>query len=158
MTPRDIEHLSHCLELAREAFEAGDAPFGSILVSDDNKVIAESRNRIHELNVLAHPEFDLARWAIENLTSQERKSTMMYTSGEHCPMCAAAHGWAGLGSIVYLSSAGQLAEWRKEAGAPIAQIRFYPIQDILPFVSVKGPGTGPLLEEIKALQMAYLSR
>jgi len=25
----------------------------------------------------------------------------MYTSGEHCPMCAAAHGWVGIGKLVY---------------------------------------------------------
>jgi len=30
------------------------------------------------------------------MTPAERLQATVYTSGEHCPMCAAAHGWAGL--------------------------------------------------------------
>lgn len=151
----DYKHLEHCLKLAHEAFEAGDAPFGSILVNAENEVIAEARNRINEVNVLSHPEFELARWAADHLSPEERKNVTMYTSGEHCLMCSAAHGWAGLGDIVYLSSASQLHEWMKETGAPSPPIRFYPIQDILPGISVKGPAKGPLLDKIKTLQIAY---
>lgn len=155
MSPIDYKHLEHCLKLAREAFEAGDAPFGSILVNARNEVIAEARNRINEINVLSHPEYELARWAVDHLTPEERRKTTIYTSGEHCPMCSAAHGWAGLGNIVYLSSAEQLQEWMQETGAPSAPIRFHPIQEIIPAVSVKGPANGPLLEEIKSLQIAF---
>ena len=155
MTPEDYEHLEHCLLLAQEAYEAGDAPFGSILVNAENEVIAEARNRINEINVLSHPEYELARWAADHLSPEERKNVTMYTSGEHCPMCLAAHGWAGLGDIVYLSSAAQLHEWMKETGASSAPIRFHPIQDIIPGISVKGPATGPLLDKIKALQIAF---
>ena len=31
-TPVDQAHLRRCIELAREAFDAGDEPFGSLLV------------------------------------------------------------------------------------------------------------------------------
>lgn len=158
LTSKDMQYLNRCLQLAREAFEAGDAPFGSILVSDGNEVIAEARNRSHQMNILAHPELELSNWAIENLTAEDRKATTMYTSGEHCPMCAAAHGWAGLGAIVYLSSARQLGHWRKEAGAPKAPVQFIPVQQIVPSIKVKGPAGGELLQEIKALQMAYFEK
>ncbi len=158
LTSQDLEHLSRCLELARKALEAGDAPFGSILVSAENEVIAQARNRSHQINVLAHPEFELSRWAIENMTEENRKTTTMYTSGEHCPMCAAAHGWAGLGTIVYLSSARQLVKWREEAGAPNAPIQFIPVQQIIPSIRVKGPAEGELLQEIKTMQMAYFEK
>ncbi len=77
---------------------------------------------------------------------------MMYTSGEHCPMCAAAHGWVRLGTIVYLSSAKQLGEWLDTVQMPI---RFYPIKEIVPNGVVKGPDTGKLLEAIKKLQLEY---
>ncbi|MDX1362989.1 nucleoside deaminase [Arenibacter latericius] len=151
----DLQHLAHCLSLAEEAVNAGDKPFGSLLVNQKNEVIASARNRVNELNNLAHPEIELAHWAAKNLSAEERNKTVMYTSGEHCPMCAAAHGWVGLGGIVYLSSAKQLKEWMLEMKVPAAPIQFYPIQDIIPNIQVKGPASGKLLEGIKALHKKY---
>ena len=153
----DLKHLRHCLRLAKTALEAGDQPFGSILVSADNKVLAEARNRINEINNLAHPEIELARWATKHLNEEERKCTTLYTTGEHCPMCAAAHGWVGLGKIVYLSSGQQLSEWFKEMDAPPAPVRMIPIQDIAPGVVVVGP-VPKLADEIKELHRRYYRR
>src|SRR5699024_12203067 len=42
-----------------------------------------------------HPEFELARWAANNMSPEARAQATVYTSGEHCPMCAAAHAWVG---------------------------------------------------------------
>lgn len=151
----DLQYLERCLELAEEALQAGDSPLGSILVSRDGKILAEARNRIHELNALAHPEFELARWALDNLNLEERKQATMYTSGEHCPICAAAHGWAQIGGVVYLSSASQLGLWRKEMGAPDSPINFYPIEKIVKDIRVKGPASGRLTERIKDLHLQY---
>ena len=49
----------------------------------------------------------------------ERAGATVYTSGEHCPMCAAAHGWVGLGRVVYVASSAQLAGWLEEMGVPL---------------------------------------
>src|SRR3712207_6925299 len=57
-----------------------------------------------------HPEFAIARWAATHLTPDERAAATVYTSGEHCPMCAAAHAWAGLGRIVYARSEAHTSE------------------------------------------------
>ena len=110
-----------------------------MLVNAKDEVLAEARNRTNEINNLAHPEIELAYWAAEWLTEEERKQTILYTSGEHCPMCAAAHGWVGLGKIVYLSSGQQLSEWMDEMNVPPAPIRMVPIQEIAPEVEVVGP-------------------
>lgn len=155
LTEKDLEHLRHCLTLAQEALAAGDEPFGSILVNDQDEVLAEARNRVNALNRLAHPEIELAYWAADHLSPEERRQTRMYTTGEHCPMCAAAHGWVGLGEIVYLSSAAQLTQWLAELGTPAAPIQFLPVQAIIADISVKGPATGELLEEIKQLHVHY---
>ncbi|MFZ5677369.1 MAG: nucleoside deaminase [Pseudomonadota bacterium] len=136
----DLKHIRRAVELAREALEAGDEPFGSVLVSGDGKVLAEDRNRVAGGDQTRHPEFDLARWAGENMTMAERAKATVYTSGEHCPMCAAAHGWAGLGRIVYAASSRQLNQWRREMGATgESPVRSLPIQEIAPFVKVEGP-------------------
>ena len=157
-TENDLKHLEHCLALAKEAFEAGDEPFGSILVNRKNEVIATARNRVNELNVLAHPEIELATWAANNLSKEERREVNMYTSGEHCPMCATAHGWVGLGEIVYLSSAAQLGEWLQEANANPAPVNFIPASELLKNTAVRGPFKGALLQEIKNLQLKYHSK
>ncbi len=55
------------------------------------------------------------------MTPEERSKTTVYTSGEHCPMCAAAHGWVGLGRIIYASSSEQLVQWVSEMGETLKQ-------------------------------------
>ena len=146
----DLKHLRRCVELASEALEAGDEPFGSVLVSKEGTVLAEDRNRIASGDRTQHPEFALARWAANNMTPQQRAAATVYTSGEHCPMCAAAHGWVGLGRIVYATSSAQLAEWLAEFGAPEPPITILPIQAIVPNILVEGPVV-ELSESVKDL-------
>lgn len=147
----DEKYLRRCLELAKEAVEAGDEAFGSVLVNEEGKIISEARNRVNEKTILAHPEIDLAYWAAENLSEEERAKTRMYTTGEHCPMCSAAHGWVGIGTLVYLNSAKQLGEWQKKFNLAAAPINFLPVEDIIKNVEVRGPAEDDLLEEIKKL-------
>lgn len=155
LTDIDLTHLRHCLALAAEALHAGDEPFGSLLVAADGQVLAEARNEVNAKNSLAHPELALAQWAVAHLGPAERAAATVYTSGEHCPMCAAAHGWVGLGKIVYLSSAAQVGQWLREVGAPAAPVQMLPVQTIVPGLAVAGPVEGELLQAIKELQVAY---
>lgn len=154
----DEKYLRRCLELAAESVEAGDEAFGSVLVNEAGEIIAEARNRVNEKTILAHPEIDLAYWAAENLSEEERTKTTMYTTGEHCPMCSDAHGWVGLGTLVYLSSAQQLGEWQKEHHLPDAPIHFLPVEEIIKNVEVRGPAEGELLAEIKKLHVKNWSK
>ena len=135
----ELQHLRRCVELAGEALEAGDEPFGSVLVSADGIVLAEDRNRVAAGDRTQHPEFALARWAAANMTPEQRAAATVFTSGEHCPMCAAAHGWVGLGRIIYACSSAQLTEWLAEFGAPAPPVRSLPIQEIVPGLVVEGP-------------------
>lgn len=73
------------------------------------------------------------------MTSEERKSSTVYTSGEHCAMCSAAHGLVGLGRIVYASSSAQMQQWRKELGGRGSTIRSIPIEEIIIDAQVEGP-------------------
>jgi tRNA(Arg) A34 adenosine deaminase TadA len=135
----DLRHLERCVELAAEALEAGDEPFGSVLVGADGTILAEDHNRVAGGDRTRHPEFELARWAAANMTPEERAAATVYTSGEHCPMCAAAHGWVGLGRIVYATSSVQLSEWLAELGVPPPPVRTLPIQAVVPNLTVEGP-------------------
>ena len=80
--------LRRCVELAAQAADVGDFPFGSVLVAADGRVLAEDRNReVSTGDATRHPEFELARWAAANMTAADRAAATVFTSGEHCP-CA----------------------------------------------------------------------
>ncbi len=139
LTETDRAHLTRCVELAAEALAAGDEPFGSLLVAADGTVLAEDRNRIAGGDATRHPEFELARWAAENTAPEDRPGATVYTSGEHCPMCSAAHAWVGLGRIVYASSSAQLSQWLTELGVPAGPVAVLPITAVAPGIPVDGP-------------------
>ena len=157
-TDNEMIHLRRCVELAAEALEAGDAPFGSVLVDGDGNVLREDRNRANTVDATYHPEIAVAKWASQNMTPAARAKAVVYTSGEHCAMCSAAHAWAGLGRIVYISSSKQLSAWMDEMGVTsTSPINSLTVQEVAPNVAVDGPIAG-LDEEIKVLQQRSLQK
>src|SRR5690606_16162051 len=122
----DLFYLRRCVELAEIALGKGDEPFGSILVSAEGELLFEDHNHVAGGDHTQHPEFAIARWAANNMTPEQRSVATVYTSGEHCPMCAAAHGWVGLGRIVYASSSDQLAHWLNELEVSPGRVRNLP--------------------------------
>lgn len=147
---RDLEFLSRCVALAQEALEDGDEPFGSLLVDGSGTVRFEDRNRVKHGDRTRHPEFEIARWAAEHLTPEEREASTVYTSGEHCPMCAAAHAWVGLGRIVYAASTEQLTGWLRDWGVAPAPVSPLPISAVAPGIPVSGPAD-ELTEQVRLL-------
>lgn len=145
----DATHLARCVELARIAMEAGDGAFGSVLVDAGGEVLAEDHNReVTSNDPTAHPEFALAKWAAQRLSPEARAAATVYTSGEHCPMCSAAHAWVGLGRIVYAASSAQLMEWRagwERSPAPVVPLS---INEVAPAIPVVGP-VAPFDEQIR---------
>ncbi|MFC9998339.1 nucleoside deaminase [Nocardia sp. NPDC127526] len=150
----DLSYLERCVELAEEALDAGDEPFGSLLVAADGSVLAEDRNRVADGDHTQHPEFALARWAAQHLAPAERAAATVYTSGEHCAMCSAAHAWVGLGRIVYAASTEQLVGWLTELGAPPAPVAPLAINEVAPNVPVAGPFP-ELTERVRALHSRF---
>ena len=157
LTDTDLVHLRRCVELAREALDTGNDPFGSLLVDGDGAVRFEDRNRTSSGDETRHPEFEIARWAAANLTVEQRASATVYTSGEHCTMCAAAHAWVGLGKIVYASSSAQLAQWRDELQLPPGPIASLAIGVIAPGIPTAGPAP-ELGDEIRELHRLRAAR
>ena len=109
MTPEAEEFLRRAIALAAASREAGDAPFGSLLVGPDGDVLAEDHNTtLSEGNISYHPELKLAVWAAQHLTAEQAAATTMYTSCQPCPMCTGALARSGLGRVVYALSGEQL--------------------------------------------------
>ncbi len=149
MTPGDLALLRHAIDLAREARADGDQPFGALLVSGEGQVLAEERNSVvADRDVTAHAELKLARWASLVLDVDERRRATVYTSGEHCPMCAVAHANAGLGRLVFAFSSRQLSQLTGDPGWRL------PVRDLFDRrgldTIVEGPAT-ELTAEVTAL-------
>lgn len=151
ISQKDQKYLERAVELAKIALEKGDEPFGSILVSDEDEILFEDHNRVSGGDHTQHPEFAIARWAANNLSPEERKKAVVYTSGEHCPMCSTAHALVGLGRIVYASSSAQLVEWTKEMGLESAPFNNLAIEEVIRDPEVDGP-VEEFTEKMRRLQ------
>lgn len=139
ITAQDRVWLTRAVDRAEDALAAGDEPFGSVLVAADGTVLLEDHNHVGGGDHTQHPEFAIARWAAQHLDPEQRRTSTVYTSGEHCPMCAAAHGWVGLGRIVYAASTDQLRVWFAELDVAPGAVAPLPITAVVPGAVVDGP-------------------
>ena len=111
-------HVRRAIELAGEAADRGDRPFGSVLVRDDAVIMAASNRVVTENDVRRHPELHLAYRACRELSPAERAETVMYTSTEPCPMCAGGMRSAGFARVVYSVGGDEVGEFVGES-APV---------------------------------------
>ena len=119
MTPEAEGFLRRAIELAAAAREAGNPPFGSLLVGPDGTVLAEEQNStITDGDISFHPELKLAVWAARELLPEQAAGTTMYTSCEPCGMCTGALARSGLGRVVYALSGEQLGGLKPTGGFP----------------------------------------
>ena len=109
MDSQDEGYLRAAIRLASEARQAGDQPYGALLVAADGTVLAEDRNTVvTERDIAAHPELKLARWAARELSLPTARTTTMHTSCQPCPMCTNAIARANLARVVYALAGDQL--------------------------------------------------
>ena len=146
----DLQHLRRCAQLADIALKAGHGPFGAVLVGANGQTLHEDHNRVTDEDQTLHAELGVIRWAVANLAPVQRIRTTLYTSCEHCPMCAATHAWAGMGRIVYATSNVQLTDWLISWDVPAPPVVMLPVRSVAPRAVVDGPAP-ELEEEIKAL-------
>ncbi|WP_336207036.1 nucleoside deaminase [Nonomuraea sp. LPB2021202275-12-8] len=119
MNQDDERFLRRAIELAASAREAGNPPFGSLLVSREGSVVAEERNSsLADSDITAHPELKLARWAARELDAETAAATTMYTSCQPCNMCTGAIERSGLGRVVFALSGEQLNGLKPSGGFP----------------------------------------
>ncbi len=98
----DKKHMKRCIELARSARDAGDHPFGAVLVSDSGEVMAEGRNREEtRYDVTWHAEIAAIRRGTALRQSNCLQGATLYTNGEPCIMCSAAIRKTGITRVVF---------------------------------------------------------
>lgn len=96
------EYMQLAIEEARKGITNGEGgPFGSIIVKDD-KVIGLGHNMVlknHDAS--AHGEISAIRNAGQNIGTHDLSGSIIYTTGEPCPMCLCACMWANISKIYY---------------------------------------------------------
>lgn len=98
MKPEDF------MRLALEEAKKGDAPYGAVIVKD-NQVVAAAYNTVRrDSDPSAHAEVNVIRRLTAKLKNPSLEGYIIYTTGEPCPMCASACVWTGLSEIIYGAS------------------------------------------------------
>jgi tRNA(Arg) A34 adenosine deaminase TadA len=83
-------------------------PFGAVIVRvGDGQVLAAAANRGSE-NPTLHGEIAAIHDYVGRNGHQGWHETVLYTTGEPCPMCMSAIIWAGIGGVVFATSIEEL--------------------------------------------------
>ncbi|MBR4875966.1 MAG: nucleoside deaminase [Clostridia bacterium] len=95
------KYMAMALELAREAYDAGEVPVGCVIVHN-GEVVGRGRNRREEdRNALLHAEVIAIQEACKTLNSWRLTDCDFYVTLEPCPMCAGAILNARVGRVFY---------------------------------------------------------
>ncbi len=89
------------IQLARQAFDEGEVPIGSVIVHND-RIIGEGYNQRESLkDPTAHAEMIAITQAANSLESWRLLDCTIYVTLEPCPMCAGAIVLARIPTVIY---------------------------------------------------------
>jgi tRNA(Arg) A34 adenosine deaminase TadA len=139
------------IELARQARVAGNHPFGALLALD-GKVTLTAQNTVKtDGDPTAHAESNLVAEAIRQLSPDQIRRSVLYTSCEPCAMCVGKMYWAGIRSVAYALPAEELAAL---AGSDF----LIPCGELFARAAEKVTITGPLLlSEAREVHLGFWS-
>lgn len=110
----DLDHetfLRKAFDLALRSRDAGNHPFGALLVGPDGKVLMEQMNDFGAAgDSTGHAERVLMTRASTTYPPEFLRGCTMYTNAEPCAMCAGSVYWAGVGRVVHGMSERDLKE------------------------------------------------
>ena len=107
----DIQHLRTAIEVAQNAREHGNHPFGAILVDENNQVLLTAENTVVTgSDCTGHAETNLMRLASQHFSPEKLSTCTLYTSTEPCAMCAGAIHWGNVRRVVFALSESALYE------------------------------------------------
>ena len=119
-TDQDALFMKTAIDASALAVQAGDLPFGAVLVSPEGHGLLVARNNQNTArDCTGHAEMVLVREAARMLGPDQLRGAAVYASGEPCAMCSGALFWAGVRRIVYAASSQDIVD---SLGAPMLPI------------------------------------
>ena len=120
----DEKFMTKAIELAKQAVERGNEPFGAVLVKDE-QVVFENENQIYtKTDPTFHAEAGLLRRFCQETHITDLSSYTLYSSCEPCFMCCGAMVWMKVGRLVYGASDIDLCAILGEKGSHCCEIVF----------------------------------
>lgn len=142
---RDERFLRRAIALAKQSRVGGRPPFGCLIVTDDDQVLAECESRKRAGDATAHSELTAVKIASGKYPKALLQRSTLYTSTEPCAMCAGAIYWGGIGRVVYgLPEERLLALTGNHPENPTLRL---PCRELFARGQRKIEVVGPLLEE-----------
>ena len=101
LNENDESFLRRAIQLAQQARENGQEPFGAVLVKN-NEIVAEGENQIYATSdPTAHAENILIRDYCQKNKIMNLEGFSLYCSTEPCMLCSGAVFWAKITKIVF---------------------------------------------------------
>ena len=101
---QDKVFMEHALEMKRIAVEAGDQPYGAVVVKDGH-IVGEGPSRVvTRQDPTAHAEMEAIRDAARRLGTRDLSGCIIYATSRPCQMCETASYWANLSRIYFSAS------------------------------------------------------
>jgi tRNA(Arg) A34 adenosine deaminase TadA len=135
------EAMRRAFDLARDALDHGDGPYGTVLVVDGD-IVMEERNEVTSTGDLRrHPELSIAQRVGAELDAETAASAAMVTSTEPCAMCAKGIADTHLGAVIYSVSGTKNRELRNREYEGI------PSEEVFERYGADTAVSGPVLPE-----------
>jgi tRNA(adenine34) deaminase len=132
-------YIRKCIDLAEQSVESGEAPFGSLIVRD-NEIIATATNATeanHDVN--SHAEIIAMRLAEEKF-GKNLSGCEIYSNCEPCPMCAFMIRELGFSKVVYgvkSPNMGGQSRWNILEDETLLTFLHHPVPEIIGGVLAK---------------------
>jgi tRNA(Arg) A34 adenosine deaminase TadA len=145
MQENDQRFIRTAIEIAWNARNKGNHPFGALLVNENGQIVLEAENTVlTDKDITGHAETNLMREASSKYDREFLGKCTLYTSTEPCPMCVGAIFWGNVRRIVYGLSEESLYEiigWHHE------DILYVPCRELFGRGQKPIEVIGPILEE-----------
>src|SRR5437588_4919265 len=106
----DTDFLRLAIKKTRDGIQAGQSPFGSLIVKD-GEVVAVTHNTVWQTtDPTAHAEVNCIRAAATALNTIFLQGCTLYSTTEPCPMCLSAIHWAKIERVVFGATIADAAE------------------------------------------------
>ncbi len=118
------------MQLAIKQSQKGRTPFGCVIVQN-GEVLAQAFNTVASTHdPTAHGEVNAIRQACQQNQSQYLPETVLFTTGEPCPMCMSAILYAKISRVVYGASISTIAQFMPQISISSEEIVTHSSQEI----------------------------